>query len=516
MQTAIDYEAELLDKMGSFALDPLGFVMYAYPWDIDRELQICKLPEPWATQFGLEYGPDKWACEFLDQLGEKIRKNNFDGSTPVDPIREAIASGHGIGKSALVAWLVDFIMSTRPHAQGTVTANTATQLSTKTWPQIIKWTRKCITGDWFKITSGAGSMIMSHIEYRDSWFCSAQTCRKENAEAFQGQHAPTSTSFYIYDEASATEDAIFEAAEGGLTDGEPMAFVFGNPTRNRGQFHKIFKKLSHRWSCTQIDSRSVQITNKKFIDELIADYGIDSDFVKVRVRGMFPAMSVKQFISVEDVDKAYGKFLRPNQYEFAPIILTCDPAWMGDDLLTIGKRQGLQYTILRTIPKNDNDVFVANLLANLEDEHKADAVFIDGGFGTGIKSAGDILKRTHWRLVWAAEKSPDPGCINMRAYMWKQIRDWLKNGGAIPLEQRLYDDLITPEVVPRLDGKLQIESKKDMKARSCPSTDYADPLGLSLAYPVQKKVDKRLPGAAQREIRKQQQQGGAFDPFEYL
>jgi len=469
--------------MARFHADPLGFVLYAYPWDTDKSLQLVKLQEPWSLVYGVEYGPDAWACQLLEELGGKVSARKFDGAHAVDPIREAIASGHGIGKSALVAWLVDWIMSTRPYAQGTVTANTSTQLSTKTWAQIIKWTKKCITAPWFEITTGRGAMRMYHKQHPESWFCSAQTCDEENSEAFAGQHAANSTSFYIFDEASAVPDSINEVSEGGLTDGEPMKFAFGNPTQNAGWFHGAFHGQRHRWSQRQIDSRSVQITNKKMIDEWIEDYGLDSDFVKIRVRGMFPAMSAKQFISVKDVDAAFGRHLDLTQYNFAPTILTCDPAWEGDDELVIAKRQGLRFEILRTLAKNDNDIEVANLLAQLEDEHQADAVFIDAGYGTGIVSAGKVLERD-WQLVWFAGQSPDVGCLNMRSYMWKQGRDWLKAGGAIPKDNVLYADLIGPQTVPRMDGIIQLEAKKDMKKRDVASPNRADSLMLSFAYNV--------------------------------
>src|SRR5262249_13644510 len=70
---------------------------------------------------------------------------------------------------------------------------------------------------------------------KESWMVSAQSCAEQNSEAFAGQHAATSTSFYIFDEASGVPDKIFEVAEGALTDGEPMVFLFGNPTRKHGQ-----------------------------------------------------------------------------------------------------------------------------------------------------------------------------------------------------------------------------------------------------------------------------------------
>jgi hypothetical protein len=476
----------LAQDMGRFFDDPLGFVLYAYDWDNDPSLRVVELPEPWCFVYGSTYGPDKWACEFLDEVGRQVRENGFNGRHAVPAIRMATASGHGIGKSAITAWLVNWIMSTRPHAKGVVTANTGPQLESKTWAEIGKWTRRCITGHWFEVTNGKGSMRMVHKENPESWRCDAQTCREENSESFAGLHAASSTPFYIFDEASAVPDAIWEVAEGGMTDGEPMWFAFGNPTRNTGRFRECFTRFRHRWTTRQIDSRDVQITNKGFLQGLVDDYGLDSDIVKVRVRGMFPAMSAKQFISAADVDAAFGRVLRKEQYDFAPKILTCDPAWEGDDELVIGMRQGLYFQILRTIPKNDNDIQVANILANLEDEHRADAVFIDGGYGTGIVSAGRTMGRD-WTLVWFAEKSIDPGCINKRAEMWKLVRDWLKQGGAIPRDQVLYSDLTAPETVPRIDGKIQLESKIDMKRRLLPSPNRADALALSFAFPVVKR-----------------------------
>ena len=160
--------------------------------------------------------------------------------------------------------------------------------------------------------------------------------------------------------------------------------------------------------------------------------------------------------------------------------------------MEIGLRQGLSFKILRSIPKNDNDMQIASLLASLEDEHQADAVFIDAGYGTGIVSAGKVLKRSHWRLVWfGSTNTPDAGCLNMRSYMWKQARDWLKEGGCYPANQHMHDDFIGPETVFRLDGKLQIESKKNMKERGLPSPGKVDVLGLTLAYPVNSKYVTR-------------------------
>ena len=239
-------DALLAQDMARFYSDPLGFVLYAYDWDNDPTLQIVPLPAPYNLVYGSKFGPDLWACDFLTELGEKVKERGFNGTDAVDAIRTATASGHGIGKSAMSAWLVDWIMSTRPFCKGVVTANTGAQLESKTWAEIAKWTKKCITGHWFEVNTGRGSMKMYHKQHPESWQCTAQTSKEENAESFAGLHAAASTPFYLFDEASAIPEAIWEVAEGGLTDGEPMFFAFGNPTRNSGSFHKAFNGMRHR------------------------------------------------------------------------------------------------------------------------------------------------------------------------------------------------------------------------------------------------------------------------------
>lgn len=499
MQAKADPEVQLAEAVAGFYADPLGFVLFAYPWDSDPTLQVCRLPEPYSMLYDSEFGPDKWACDLLTELGKQVRERGFDGMHAVPAIRHAVASGHGIGKSALIAWLVDWIMSTRPHARGVVTANTAPQLESKTWAQVAAWTKKCITGHWFTVTTGKGSMTMKHNEHPDSWRCDAQTCREENSESFAGLHAVSSTPFYLYDEASAIPAKIWEVSEGGMTDGEPMWFAFGNPTQNSGNFRECFRNMRHRWTTWQIDSRQVQITNKGFLQELIDDYGIDSDLVKVRVRGIFPSLSVKQFISTEDADRARLVHLRPEQYNFAPVIITLDNAWEGDDSVVFGKRQGLYYKTLLKMPKNDNDMVIGAKLRQLEEEHHADAVFIDAGYGTGVFSYGKTLGY-EWQLVWFGSPSSEAGYLNKRAEMYAKGRAWLKAGGALDAnDNTLYQDLTSIETVPRADGVVQLEAKKDMKKRGLPSPDHADAWALSFAAPVAKKPRGlgRLPGSSQ-------------------
>jgi hypothetical protein len=458
-------EDQLIEDIASFSSDPLGFTMYAFPWGEDSLKNVL--------------GPRDWQKEILKEIGDKLS----NPETRHQPIQIAVASGHGIGKSALISMIINWGLSTMADTKILVTANTDTQLRTKTIPEITKWAAISITKEWFETTATA---IYSKDKDHDKiWRMDAVPWSAHNTEAFAGTHNKGKRIIVIMDEASKIDDKIFEVTEGALTDEETeiIWICFGNPTQNTGRFRECFRKYKHRWITRQIDSRDVEGTNKAQLQKWVDDYGVDSDFVKVRVRGMFPSASFKQFISTDDADAAFGRHLRKDQYDFAPKIITCDPAWEGDDELVIAIRQGLMFKILSIMPKNDNDVFVGNLLARLEDEYRADAVFIDGGYGTGIVSVGRTLRR-NWQLVWFGEKSGDPGCLNKRAEMWNEAKKWLKEGGAIPKDNVLHSDLISPEAIARADGKLQLESKKDMKARGIPSPGRADALALSFAYPV--------------------------------
>lgn len=473
-------DEELADEIGAFALDPLGFVLFAYPWGEPGPLKE-------------HAGPDVWQTAFLKQLGEEVKKNGFDGLKAVQPIRHAVSSGHGIGKSTLVAWVVDWIMSTRPHCQGTITANTFTQLETKTWASIQRWTKLCITGHWFTVTSNR----MYQTNHRDSWFCSPQSSREENSEAFAGQHAADSTSFYIVDEASAVPDAILEVAEGGLTDGEPMIFLFGNPTRNNGTFYEAcFGRRRNLWNPTIIDSRNSKFTNKDTIKEWLELYGEDSDFFRVRVRGLAPNASDAQFIDHKRILDAQKRavVVMPDE----PLVAGVDFAWGGSDDNVVRFRRGLD---ARSIPPirvkgeftRDPGVMTTRLSEVLTKDYEGQKVkmlFLDSA---GI--AGPIAERLRslgFRNVQEVNfgaDSPDDKYRYFRDYMWAQMKEWLSKG-AIDDHPELEADLTGPGLRPDSRQRVWLESKEDMKRRGVESPDDGDALALTFASPVSTYVYK--------------------------
>ena len=464
---------ELFEALGALTHDPLAFVYFAYPWG-----------EPGTPLENME-GPDEWQIQILKDIGEQLKK----GKDLQTAIQEAVASGHGIGKSALISWLIHFAISTHENTRGVVTANTEGQLRTKTWPELSKWHNMFIAKDLFTYTATA--IFSSDKDYEKTWRIDAIPWSKNSPESFAGLHNQGNRILVLFDEASAIDDVIWEVTEGALTDAntEIIWCAFGNPTRNSGRFRECFRKYRKFWNTYQIDSRTVKISNKAKIEEWLDAYGEDSDFVKIRVRGVFPSASDLQFISTEIADKAQKQVYKPGQFEHLPVIIGVDPAWTGSDSLEIVMRQGYYMKPLASIPKNDDDWRMAQLIAQFEDEYKADAVFIDMGYGTGIYSIGKQLGRK-WRLIEFGSKSNDPVYLNMRAYMWGQMKEWLREGGSIPPnDQALYDDIVGPEAIIDKNGRIQLESKKDMKDRGLPSPNKGDALALTFAARVVKKSE---------------------------
>ncbi len=460
---------DIIDLAAECQYDPDAWATMAWDWG-EGELE--------------EYdGPREWQRE----INQVIAQHLSDPETRHQPLQIAVASGHGIGKSAQMGMLSNWAMSCWAKAKVVITANTEAQLRTKTSPEVGSWFRRSITGHWFNLSSQ--SIKARDKAAADEWRMDFVTWSEHNTESFAGLHNKDRIIMLLFDEASGIAPKVWEVAEGAMTDENTVIIwvVFGNPTQNSGRFRECFRRFRDYWVTRNIDSRTVPGTNKRYFERLRKQYGEESDVFKYRVRGLFPAQSAMQFISSEDADAARERHLRPDQYSFAPVIIGVDPAWTGDDKLEIYLRQGLYSKSLRSIPRNDNDIQVANIIAQLEVEHQADAVFIDAGYGTGIKSAGDTMGRT-WRLIWFSGKPIDPGYLNKRAEMWGTMKKWLKQGGVIdPDDTELYDDIVGPETVPRIDGKIQLESKEDMKDRLLPSPNKGDALALTFAEPVSKR-----------------------------
>jgi hypothetical protein len=466
--------------------DPLRFVQTAFPWGEA------------GTPLERYEGPDEWQVGLLSDIRDKLAQNQSKSARSQiiqSAIQTATASGHGVGKSALVAWLILWAM-TMPDTKGIVTANTDTQLRTKTWPECAKWYQLCICKHWWVMT--ATSLYSANANHEKTWRIDAIPWSVNNTEAFAGLHNQGRRILLIFDEASAIPDIIWEVSEGMLSDADTQIVwaVFGNPTRSTGRFKECFGRFRHRWIRRQVDSRTVKITNKAQIDQWQADYGEDSDFFRVRVRGVFPRAGSTQFIGSDLVDMAMSTEREYQATVMDPLVMGVDCARFGDDQSVIYVRRGRD---ARTIPpfkfRGVDNVFLAARVSEIALELKVDAIFVDeGGLGSGVVDHlrwMQIRNMVPIQFGAKADRHPatDSGPVsyaNKRAEMWGMMKDWLK-GAVLPYDQELYQDLIGVEYGYVLrDGRdaILLEKKEDMKKRGMASPDAADALALTFAYPV--------------------------------
>jgi hypothetical protein len=481
-------DLEIAKDMGRFFNDPLGFVMYAFPWGSDPSLQIVRLQEPWASRYNSEYGPDSWFCEMCDEWQAHMLANPFDGKTAVPPFKDATSSGHGIGKSCSSAFIIMYIISTRPFSKGVVTSNTSDQLRTKTWGELAKWKNKCITGHWFELNNGKGNMNIFHKKHKDTWRADAITCREENSESFAGLHCANSSPWYLFDEASAVPDKIWEVAEGGTTDGQPFWFAFGNPTRNSGRFRECWRKFRKSWNTRKVDSRTVQVTNKGLIENWRNDYGDDSDFFKVRVKGEFPAASANQKIPNDLLERAMEDCYEVPLFPTDAKVMSLDVARGGDDDCVFDFRQGLNGRIKRRIvlpgsDYRDSTKLVAKALEIARD-FNPDYFFVDAtGVGGPVSDQINQLGQ-HCIAINFASSSPNPAFGNMRAYMADQLLQWLKAGGLVESDDDLKTECGAVEYLINNKGQEMLIPKDDIKKSIGISTDKFDALMLLHAMPT--------------------------------
>lgn len=467
-------EEKLQKVIAGCVYDPLKYVKLAYPWG---ETGVLKE----------HTGPDTWQENLLKELGQQLQQGTKGA------IRMATASGHGVGKSALVSWVVQWFISTRPHPQIIVTANTREQLLKKTFRELAVWHKRMINAHWFEWTATK----FYAKEHPETWFAAAIPWSKEHSEAFAGTHAEHV--LVLFDEASGIDDVIWEVTEGAMTTKGAAWLAFGNPTRNTGRFRECFGRFAHRWTNYRIDSRTAKMTDKDQLKQWIDDYGEDSDFARIRIKGEFPRAGSTQFIPGDIVDRAMRNTVAVDE-ENAVKVLGVDVARFGDDQTIITYRQGNKVLPLRKFRELDT-MQVAAIVAEVIDDWEPDCTFVDGaGLGAGVV---DRLRQLNYRVVDVqAGSSPDDKekYANKRAEIWGRMRDWLKGDVELPEDDGLKSALTGLEYGYNNRMAIQLEKKDDMKKRGLASPDEADSLAMTFAEPVRAIRDIYLPvGYTRRE-----------------
>jgi len=476
----------------AIADDPEKFVLFCFPWgQKNTPLERFK-------------GPRKWQRQVLRDIAAHIRQNKGterEAQSLFEVLRMAVASGRGIGKSALVAWLILWMLTTRIGSTVLVSANSENQLRSITWGELTKWQAMVINAHWWEIsaTKLVPAQWLTDLVERDLkkgtryWGAEGKLWSEENPDGYAGPHSFDGM-MVIFDEASGIPDSIWPVASGFFTEPIPNRFwlAFSNPRRNTGYFFECFNAKRAFWNTRQIDARTVEDTDPATYQQIIEEYGPDSPQARVEIYGEFPEQGDDQFIAPRTVDDA-GKQPKYDDPSAATII-GVDPARGGADDTVIVVRRGRDLVALRRFHEDDT-MTVVGLVIDMIEEFDPDLTVIDaGGLGYGVL---DRLKEQRYKVRgvnfgWKAKNPVMWG--NKRAEMWGAMKDWLKTA-SIPVDRRLKADLTGPKTKPDSSGTVFLESKKDMKASGLASPDSADAIAVTFAYTV---ANRNRPAKTQR------------------
>ncbi len=487
---AIDYEQAFVERLYDFRADPLGCVLWSFPWG-EGELTG-------------ESGPRTFQRRILTELGDHLQ----NPATRCKPFRKAVSSGHGIGKSALIAQIIHWAKSTCMDCKVLITANTGDQLKTKTQPEVSKWLRLALNSHWFDVN--IQSIKIADAEHEATWRTDFATWSEESPQAFAGAHNKGKRLVIIFDEASEISDVIYKTVEGALTDAdtEIIWLLMSQATRSEGAFYEaVFGDQRHRWNPEVIDSRQVEGTNIEEINESIAVYGPESDHVRVRYYGLFPLAGGGKFIELSLVQDAQNRPARclPDD----ALVAGVDFAWGGADDNVIRFRKGFD---ARSIPPikvkgeftKDPAVMTGKLVDVLTKTYNGDKVamlfFDSAGIAAPIENRLRNLGYKNIMTVNFGADSTDPHYAYMRDFMWGEMKEWLRQG-AIDKDFGLAADLQKPVLVSDLKQRVKLESKELMKKRlakmglDSSSPDDGDALALTFAMPV---VPRKKPDIKKR------------------
>lgn len=461
--------------------NPESFVLFAFPWGRKN------------TPLEKFKGPRAWQRKALREIAEFIRvnKDRIAHDELIEALRKAVASGRGVGKSALVSWLVLWMLSTRIGSSVIVSANSETQLRTVTWGELTKWATMSINAHWWEpsATKLAPASWLTALVERDLkkgtryWGAEGKLWSEENPDSYAGVHNMDGM-MVIFDEASGIPDSIWAVAAGFFTENilDRYWLAFSNGRRNTGYFYEAVDGSKREfWSSDKIDARTVEDTDKSIYEQIIAEYGEDSDEARVEVYGEFPKSGDDQFIMPSVVDDAMR---RPRYKDMtAPIVVGVDPARGGMDSTVIVVRQGRDILSIKRYKGDDTMTTVGNVIEAIDEFKPSLTVIDEGGLGYGIL---DRLTEQRYKVRgvnfgWKAKNPIMWG--NKRAEMWGAMRDWVKTA-SIPQDRQLKSDLIGPTKRPNSAGTIFLEGKKEMKSRGLASPDAADALAVTFAFPV--------------------------------
>jgi hypothetical protein len=417
--------------------------------------------------------------------------------------RVSVRGPHGLGKSSVSAIAVLWFALTRDAAgkdwKCVTTAGAWRQLERYLWPEIHKWARLI---RWTMVgrepLDTHTELLTLNIKLRHG---SAFAVASDNPELIEGAHADSV--MYVFDESKAINSATFDAAEGafsgagGDSGNEAYALAMSTPGEPNGRFYDIHRRapgLDDWWPrhVTKDEAIAAGRITRDWCDRRREQWG-DSAVYHNRVEGNFHSSDEDGVIPLAWVEaanerwRAWDEAGRPEADGLR--VVGVDVARSGVDKTVMALRFGPVITELRHTSKEDTMATTGRVKGIVDAIPKMQAVVDVIGIGAGVV---DRLREQRVPVEGfnasegtpRRDKSREMGFVNSRSAAHWAVREMLDPASgediALPPEDLLTGDLTAPHWRVTSTGKIQVESKDDIKKRIGRSTDDGDAVVMAL------------------------------------
>jgi len=361
-----------------------------------------------------------------------------------------------------------------------VTANSAHQLSDVLWTEIDRWARNMPPAFKELLEFKADKIALKGAP--DS-FAVARTSRRENPESLAGFHSPHM--LFVVEEASGVPNVIFETASGALSTPGAKIIMCGNPTRSDGYFYDAFHSDRDKWHCITVSCEEGEYVDPKFIAEMAAKYGGDSNVYRVRVLGEFPTQSDDVLLPLHLVEDAVKRDVEAGPT--TPVVWGLDVARFGGDRSALCKRQGnVMIEPIKTWQNKDLMELAGIILSEYDVvpySQRPQAIYIDAiGLGAGLADRLRELDMPAVAVSVSETASLKDRFNRLRDELFWAAREWFEARDVkIPQDDTLIAEITGVRYKYLSTGKLKVESKDEMKRRGQRSPDVADAFVLTFA-----------------------------------
>lgn len=524
---------QYIDEIAAMQKSPIAFVYKAWglvPQPIKPEYQtrmkIGLLLTGQAWQNFIETVSENWFETFTN--GKHITWQQWIILLCVEkairreaPHKISVVSGHGVGKTACESWLLLWYLFCLPYAQVPCTAPTASQLFDILWKEVKVWLDRMP-----KEMAAHYEWTSDHVRMKESpetWFARAKTASKENTEALAGVHGEFVC--VLVDEGSGVEEAVYNTAAGALTNENVLVVIISNGTRSIGYFYDSHHKDKHNFQHLNFRSHDSPIVDPRFVDEMEEKHGGESDEYRIRTgdNGGFPKESAMdeqgyvQLLSEFDLHE-YVQVEDESRLFVGHRIMGIDPSGEGNDEATWGVRDRIKAKIVHS-ETTTNAKQIGAKTVTLTDVYGIDVEnyrdVVSDSFGVGADVGMEVALITIGKGRITQVNTGEPCDLdsdaelysNKRAECYWKLRQWLRSGGSLVTDKKLKDELLTVRYKRSMNGKIQIEPKKDLKKRGIKSPNRADALSLTFLRDLQTNF---LPVEESNRIRRMAE---AFDPY---